>query len=400
MIATIRTIVKKEFRQVSRDRQTLIALIIVPLFLLIMFGYAISLDVKNITMAVYDRDSSATSREFINSFLNSRYFERVCTLANCDDIDVLMAGERFKVVVIIPEDFSKNILTGRTASYQVIIDGSNASAASTIVGYVSAITESFSKKILSRYPAAGGSGGIPEASIEPIEYSHGTPVKIPGESPALPIDIRSRTWFNPELKSVFFLVPGLIAMIMVISAVLATSMSIVREKERGSMEQLRVSPISPLELVIGKTIPYILITLTTATSILIASYVFFGIAVKGSYFLLGLCTFIFLLCSLGLGILISTLADSQQVAFMLSTLTTTLPTYILSGFIFPIRNMPLFLQLCSYLIPARYFLVILRTIILKGSGIMTIWHELLGLIIYAFVALTLGILRLHRQIKI
>ncbi|MBN1696302.1 MAG: ABC transporter permease [Spirochaetales bacterium] len=399
MIATIKTIVKKEFLQVSRDKQTLIALIVVPIFLLIMFGYAISLDVKNITMAVYDRDASAVSREFISSFVNSGYFEMTSTPAGLDEIDRLIASERCKIAIVIPEDFSKNIISGATAHYQVVVDGSNASAAATIAGYVNVITENFGKKAASRYAAARGSSAGTAAVNDGEDDTPASVLPVFKDPAAPPVDLRFRTWFNPELKSVFFLVPGLIAMIMVVSAVLATSLAIVREKEHGSMEQLRVSPVTSLQLVIGKTIPYICITLTTATMILLASYFFFGIEVKGNYVLLGLCTIVFLNSCLGIGILISTLADSQQVAFMLASITTTLPSYILSGFIFPIRNMPLILQLFSYLIPARYFLVMLRSVILKGSGFLTIWPELLGLFIYACVTLTLGILRLQRQMK-
>ncbi|MBN2531429.1 MAG: ABC transporter permease [Spirochaetales bacterium] len=392
MIRRIITIMKKEVRQVSRDIRTLIALIFIPLFLLVMFGYAISMDVKHITMAVYDEDNSSISRDLVNSFINSAYFERVSTLDSPGEIDFDMASEKFKIAIVIPQDFSRNILLGESPSFQVIIDGSNSMIASTIVGYVNAITMNFSETIAKNkaFSRPQSQPGRPGHSFGNLNARKAT---------KLPIDIRFRTWYNPELKSSYFLVPGLIAFIMVVTGVLSTSLSIVREKERGSMEQILVSPVSPAELIIGKTVPYVGITLITATGILIASYIFFGIAIKGSILLLFLCTLVFLLGSLGLGILISTLADSQQVAFMISALIIMLPTFILSGFVFPIRNMPFILQLVTYLIHARYFLVILRSIILKGAGFGAIWHELLGLAVFTILTLTLGIIRLSREMK-
>jgi ABC-2 type transport system permease protein len=340
-------------------------------------------------MAVYDEDKTSISRDLVNSFINSAYFVRVRTLDSTGEIDFDMASEKFKVAIVIPPDFSRNILLGKSASFQVIVDGSNSMIASTIAGYVNSITMSFSEsnvrnKVFIRPQGQPGQSAVNLNARKAMQ---------------IPIDIRFRTWYNPELKSSYFLVPGLIAFIMVVSAVLATSLSIVREKERGSMEQILVSPITPVELIIGKTIPYVGITLATATGILLAAYIFFGIVIKGSILLLFLCTLIFLLGSLGLGIFISTLADSQQVAFMISSLITMLPTFILSGFVFPIRNMPFLLQLVTYIIPARYFLVILRSIILKGAGFGAIWPELLGLVVFTIVTLTLGIVRLSREMK-
>jgi ABC-2 type transport system permease protein len=394
MIQRILTIAKKESIQVIRDTQILIALIVVPIFLLVMFGYAISMDVKSVAMAVYDEDNTRTSRALVSAFVNSSYFTRVATLRSSAEIDGRMASEEFKIAILIPADFSKNIMTGRKAVYQAIIDGSNSTVGATVVGYLNAITQSFQARMTAQH-ASRLLPGMQNDAAAAIEV----PVTIPYSGFSPPIDIEFRTWFNPELRSSFFLVPGLIAFIMVVSSVLATSLSIVREKERGSMEQLLVSPVTPMELVIGKTIPYIFITLATTSGILAASYVFFGIAVKGSLILLFGCTLLFLFGSLGLGILISTLADSQQAAFMLSSMITMLPTFILSGFVFPIRNMPEILQAITYVLPARYFLTVLRSIILKGAGLEAIWPDVLGLVIFMLVTLTLGIARLAREMK-
>jgi ABC-2 type transport system permease protein len=398
MNARILIIAKKEARQLVRDTQTLVALVFVPLFLLVMFGYAISLDVKNVTMAIYDEDMTTESRALVSAFVNSSYFERVATLGSVSEIDERMASEEFKIALVIPHGFSKNIVTGRQAVYQAFIDGSNSTVGATVVGYVNAITQSFSARMRALHPAGLLAPGGKDSGPDTVTAD--TVVRSASARDASPpIDIRFRTWYNPELKSSHFLVPGLIAFIMVVSAVLATSLSIVREKERGSMEQLLVSPVTPMELVIGKTLPYIAITLLTATGIIIASYVFFGIVVKGSLILLFVCTMIFLFGSLGLGILISTIADSQQVAFMLSATVTMLPTFILSGFVFPIRNMPFLLQLVTYALPARYFLAVLRAIILKGVGIEAIWPDVIGLVVFMVFALTLGIVRLHREMR-
>jgi ABC-2 type transport system permease protein len=387
MIDRILTIAKKESLQIARDTRTLIAIVVMPIFLLVMFGYAISMDVKEITTAIHDEDRTETSRSLVSAFTNSTYFKKVAILSSVDEIEERMASEEFKAAIVIPRNFTANAVNGRVAEYQVIVDGSNSTVGSTISGYVESITQSFSNTIMAKYGRRGLQGDSPDERM----------IGMGSFSP--PLDVRFRIWYNPELKSSYFLVPGLIAFIMVVTAVLATSLSIVREKERGSMEQLLVSPVTPMELVIGKTLPHIAISLGTAAGVIVASYLFFGIVVKGSLLLLFGCTLLFLLGSLGLGILISTVAESQQVAFMLSTMITMLPTFILSGFVFPIRNMPLLLQIVTYLLPARYFLSVLRAIILKGSGIAAIWQDFLGLLIFACVALGLGIVRLHRGMR-
>jgi ABC-2 type transport system permease protein len=389
------SIVKKEFRQLSRDKRTLMGLVLVPIFMLIMFGYAISLDVKNIKLAVYDEDLSSTSRRFLEAFINSGYFQQTVTLSHPDEVNNGLAAEDYHAAFLIPRNFGAKIAGGRAAVFQVLVDGSNASMASTIIGYVNVVTGSFSGNIYARVFARPGLSQL----TDPVTREEQSGPVAQTFLPLSPVETRYRIWFNPELKSAQFLVPGLMALIMVITAVLSTSMSIVREKEHGSMEQLLVSPVSSLELVLGKTIPYFLFTLTASVSILVASYFFFGITVKGSYLLLAFATFLFLFGSLGMGILISTVADSQQVAFMIASLTTMLPTYILSGFVFPIRNMPWLLQVVSHIIPARYFIVILRSIILRGAGWNAIAADMLGLTIFAFFTLSVGIIRLRREME-
>jgi ABC-2 type transport system permease protein len=215
----------------------------------------------------------------------------------------------------------------------------------------------------------------------------------------LPVNSQPRVWFNPELKSVRFLVPGLIAFILMIVVVISTSLSVVREKERGSLEQITVSPARPVEVILGKTIPYALISLVSSHLVLLLAYLLFGVSVKGSYAWLLLGMVFFLISGLGLGLFISTVAHTQQAAFMLSVLTTMLPTFVLSGFVFPIRNMPLVIQVVTYFIPARYFLFILRSIMLKGVGLGAFWSQMVFLLLFAVLALGVSSVRLGKIIK-
>jgi len=224
-------------------------------------------------------------------------------------------------------------------------------------------------------------------------------MKIGKTKITLPIDFRPRVWYNPELKSTRFLIPGLIGFILLIITVITTSLSIVREKERNTIEQIIVSPISPFELIAGKTLPYIFISLIASILVMLASYILFGIYIKGSYILLFIITLIFLTGTLGMGILISTIAETQQVAFLLSVLSTLLPAFLLSGFVFPIRNMPVAIQVITYVLPVRYYLVVLRNIILKGSGLYAYWDQVLFLIGFAALMLGVSSIRLAKSLN-
>jgi len=358
-------VARKEFRQIRRDVRSLVFLLAMPAFLLVMFGFALNFDIKHIPLGVWDQDESRQSRELTDKFTNTEYFDLVARIGGPGEIDRLMGRDKVRVAITIPAGFADDLQAGRSPSLQVIIDGTNAMTGSTAAGYIAAITRSYSEqatlKILKRR-------GIREL--------------------AAPLDADLRVWYNPELKSVNFLVPGLMAYILMVIVVVSISFSVVREKERGTMEQILVSPIHPLELIIGKVIPYILISLVSAHLVLLFGWGLFGVRIKGSYPLLLLTMALFLLGALGQGILISTITRTQQVAFMVSILTTLLPTFILSGFVFPLRNMPVFIQAIAHLVPAQYFLVALRAIILKGAGLEAFWTRLLFLT--GFAVLTLG----------
>ena len=361
----LRPVIKKEFRQIRRDARSLMFMIFLPAFMLLMFGYALNFDVKHIPLAVVDEDGSRASRDLVDKFRTTEYFDLKAVLPKKAAIDPLMAREEIRAALVIPAKFANDLLAGRSPSVQVIVDGSNAMSGTTAAGYVGAILQSYSQAITLEALARRGFTDL-----------------------ALPLAPEVRVWYNPELRSAKFLVPGLMAFILMVIVTVSTAFSIVREKERGTMDQIRVSSIRPLELILGKMVPYIAISLGSAHLVLLLGQVLFGVGIKGSYPLLLLAMLLFLTGALGQGILISAVTRTQQVAFLIAVLTTMLPTFILSGFVFPIRNMPVAVQAVTYLVPARYFLASLRAIILKGAGIGAIWHELL--LLTGFAVLSLG----------
>jgi ABC-2 type transport system permease protein len=366
-------IVHKEFHQIIRDKRILGVLLFIPALMLFMFGYALNFDVKNTSMAVYDEDRSSTSRDFIQQFFTSDYFVKVRTLSGKSEINELLDGEKVRVVLVVPSTFSKDIEHGRSASVQVIVDGANSNAAATILGYINSMIQQYSLKVMAE-----------------------SFIRIGGRQVPMPIEFQSRVWYNPELKSAKFLVPGLIAFILMVTTVISTALAVVRERELGTMEQIMVSPIKPIELILGKTIPYIIISIIATVMILFFGYILFDVSIKGSILLLSIITFIFLIGGLGVGMLISTLVETQQLAFMIAVIVSMLPTFILSGFVFPIRNMPVLIQGITYIIPARYYLVALRAIILKGAGLSAFWDDAIFLTIFAMVMIGISSLRMRK----
>lgn len=364
-LCCVRPVLKKEFLQISRDARSLLFMIFLPAFMLLMFGYALNFDVKHIPLAVVDQDGSQASRDLVDKFRTTEYFDLKAVLQKPGQIDILMGREDVRTALVIPPKFSDDLLAGRSPSVQVIVDGSNATSGTTATGYVGAILQSYSQRITLEALERQGILGLTE-----------------------PLRSEVRVWYNPELRSAKFLVPGLMAFILSVIVTVSTAFSVVREKERGTMDQIKVSSLRPLELILGKMIPYVLISLASAHFVLLLGQVLFGVGIRGSYPLLLLAIALFLVGALGQGLLISTITRTQQVAFLIAALTTMLPTFILSGFVFPIRNMPAFVQGITYLVPARYFLAALRVIIIKGVGLRAIWQQLL--LLTAFAALSLG----------
>jgi ABC-2 type transport system permease protein len=337
-------ILRKEFRQIRRDPLSLALLIFVPALLLILYGYALSFDVKHIRTAVLDLDRTATSRSLLTSLFENPYFDRAPDLVAMRDADRALDRGSAKAVVIVPKGYARSLTRGEEAKVQVLVDAADANTAGAVIGYLEALSARATlaaQKDL--FAAAGGRFSIPAVSLEP------------------------RVWFNPVL--------------LMLSAVIATSLSIVREKERETMEQVMVSPIRPLELIVGKTAPYVIICLATVVLILALGYVLFGVVVKGSFLTLGAAVLLFLFAALGMGVLISSITRSQQVAFQIAIMTSLLPSMLLSGFIFPIENMPKAIQAVTYLVVPRYFVSALREIILRGAPVSAVLPQFAGMLV-------------------
>lgn len=370
----ISAIMKKEIKQIRRDRRSFGILIFLPVFMLFMFGYALTFDVSHVKLAVWDQDKSPHSRELINQFTNTEFFDLSSVLTSDKDIDYLLDSRNAVVVLIIPPDYSKQIMLGEKAAVQFLIDGSNANEATTLQNYLQQITINYSSRFQTEFFERNG--------LKQIR----------------PLDIQSRVWYNPELKSSRYLIPGLIVYIMMIMAVISTAVSVVKEKERKTMEQLIVSPVHPMELILGKTIPYLLMSILSTYFILTMGYLLFDASVAGNHVMLFVVVFIFLLGGLGLGLMISSVVDNQAVAFLMATFISVLPTILLSGFMFPIDSMAEPLQYISMILPGRYFLKILREIIIKGSGIEAYWKELAGLTVFAAFTINVSRNRLSKII--
>jgi ABC-2 type transport system permease protein len=360
---------RKEVRQILRDRRTLLILLFVPAFFLVIYGYALSWDIRHIKMAVQDQDHSTASRSLVSSFLNSGYFDFAADAQSDADITRLMNEGDVRVVLVIPAGLSRDLDLGRTVPIQILLNGDNANTATTVMGYALTIVQTESMN----YRLMAGTRTTPPVSVE------------------------ARVWYNPQLRSALFLVPGLIAYIVMITSVVSTAVSIVREKERGTMEQVRMAPIDAASFVLGKTLPYFVISLLSAVAIVLVAMVMFGLPMRGSWLLLLLTTSLYLVGALGLGLFISSLAETQQVAFQIALLASFLPTLMLSGFIFPIASMPTFLRGVTYFVPARYFLIALRGIVLKGVGVSILWQPLVTMSAYSAAVLILASVRLRRQ---
>ncbi|HXE79700.1 MAG TPA: ABC transporter permease [Vicinamibacterales bacterium] len=370
MIGTITAVAHKELRQIVRDRRTLLTVLFVPAFILLLYGYALNFDIRNIPLAVHDRDGSRASREVISAFVNSGYFDLVGLVHSPHEMDRLIDRGDARAVLVIPAGFGRDVANRVPVRLQIVIDGDNANTATTAMGYATAITAEASASLQS---AIGIERRDPPVVLEP------------------------RVWYNPELRSTLFLVPGLIAFIAMITAVVSTALSVVREKERGTMEQVRMSPLSPLSFIVGKTVPFVALSSLSSLLVVLAAMALFDMPVRGSWLLLGVAVTIFLVGALAQGLLISTLADTQQVAFQAALLSSFLPTFILSGFVFPIGSMPWPIQLVTYVVPARYFLAALRAIVLKGAGVEAFAGELGAMAVFSIAMLSLASIRLARE---
>jgi len=363
----------KEVRQIRRDPFSLLLLIAFPAFMLMLYGFALNFDVRHVKLAVQDRDRSPASRDLVASFTHSTYFDLVATPAPGTDLDALLERRVARAILVIPEGHGRDLAAGRLAVVQLLLDGADSTTAQTVLGYARALVSEANATLVAEALSRAGRRFAP------------------------PLDLAPRVLYNPELESTQFLLPGLIGLLLMITAVLSTALSVVREKERGTMEQLRVAPLRTFELVLGKTFPYLGISLLGTLIVLVTARVLFGVEIRGPYLDLLVVVLLYLFGALGFGLLISTIANNQTFAFQAGLITSLLPALLLSGFIFQIRIMPGWLQVITYLVPARYFLVVLRGIILKGEGLTTFWPQVGALLLYGLVVIALASLRLARR---
>jgi len=369
-IKRIKAIIKKEFAQIKRDKRTIAIIIMMPIMELLLFGYAASTSVDHIPTAVLNNDIGSESRELLESLTNSQYFDLDYYAESMDDIETCIDKGYAKAGVVIPPDFSKDIKNGKTAQIQLIIDGTDPTTAQTILSSAGGVVQSM--------------------SVEIVQDTRG--ITVPQT-----LDLRSRVWYNPEMSSIYFNIPGLIGVILQTVTLMLTSFSIVRERERGTMEQLIVTPITKMELMIGKIIPYVIIGFVDIILALALSVFWFRVPIAGSIFLLLLFSLIFLFGALGVGLLISTVSKSQLQAMQLS-MFMIMPNILLSGYMFPREAMPKVIYGISTVLPLTYFIKVLRGIILKGNGLAELSNELIILVAFGIVFLVLATLKFKKKI--
>jgi len=371
MLSRIFDIARKEVLQLRRDRRMLPMVIIAPVLQLTIYGYAISTTVSHITAAVYDADRSPASRELVRMIRASKYFNVNYYPSDLRRLDHLIDEGSATVAVVIPPDFSENLRRETTVPVQAIVDGSDPNTATIALGYLQAIFRRYSQGIVIQRL-----GGLPEAGV----------------------NAEIRTWYNPTLESRNYMIPGIIAIIMLQVTMNLTAISIVRERERGTIEQLIVTPIRRYELIIGKVLPYAAVGYLDVFLVLLVGTQVFGVPVRGSVLLLLALSGVFLLAALGTGLFISSVSRNQQQATM-AIAFIMLPSFLLSGFFYPIANMPEFIQPITYLIPLRYYLVIVRSIFLKGTGIGLLWDQVLPMFALGVVILVGSVLAFRKKLE-
>jgi len=362
-------VARKEVRQLSRDPQSLAVHVALPAVMILLFGTVLSLDVRHVPLGVLDRDGSAASRALVASMTSGELFDLRGRLASEEEVDRALDAAGVTLALVVPAGFERELSAGREPAVRVVVDGSNALSAQTALGYAELFLSATGARL----------AGDPAAAAEP------------------PLSARLRVLFNPELASDRFLLPGLIAMILMVVSTVATALSIVRERETGTMEQLLVSPLSAGEVVLGKALPYSVLSLAATALVLGTSRVAFGLSLSGNPLVLLLLAVLFVVGAQSFGLLISSAITSQQVAFQVATYATMLPSFVLSGFVFPLRSMPGALQVLSWLVPARYFISGLRGVVLRGVGLEVLWPETVALSIFAAVTLGLAVWRLRRR---
>ncbi|MFA6357874.1 MAG: ABC transporter permease [Candidatus Omnitrophota bacterium] len=371
----IKAVAWKEFVQIKRDPRSLGLALAIPIFMLLIFGYGLSLDIDHVRTVVWNQDaSSETTRNFLLNFKNSKYFEITGYTDNYKDITHKIDSGQVLMALVIPKDFSHYLGSGKAAPLQLIVDGSDANTATIALGYVNSVVSKYNIDLLSN-----------------LFEEHGM-------NPVKSVNAHPRMWFNMGQVSTWFIIPGVIAMIIMIISALLISITLAREWERGTMEQLISTPIKGPELIVGKFIPYFAIAFFDLFVGVILAVFLFNVPFRGNFFLFIILSSLFLTGALSQGILISVSSKTQLMASQLASLTTLIPTMLLSGFIYPIFNMPKVIQAFTYLIPARYYITVLRDIFLKGNGMATLWDEALFLFIFAFSMFILAIRKFKKKV--
>ena len=372
---TIYHIIVKELFQVRRDKRMLGLSIMAPMLQLLLLGYAATTDVNSIPLVVYDQDRTSISRDLLSRFTNSGYFVLYDQAHNYGTIDRYIEHGKVWIALVIPGTFSKDIAAHRTASVQLIIDGSDATTANVSATYATQILGAYSGSIIAQ-----------------------TMMKNPQPLASVQITPEIRVWYNADLKSRNFMVPGVVALVLMIITMTLTSLAVVKEKEAGTLEQLLVTPIKPYQLILGKLIPFVLIGFFDVTLVLLVARFWFQVPLRGSVFLLYGLSGLFILTTLGLGLFVSTISKTQQQAMMTAQFFIFLPFTFLSGFTFPIENMPKLVQYVTYIIPLRYFIVIIRGIFLKGVAFADLWQEAAALLAFGIIILSLSVLRFRKRL--
>ncbi len=374
-LRTIRAIMRREFTDVLRDRRSLILTFLYPICMLVMYGYGIRYDVDNVPLTILDYDHTSESRDLVEQMIRSGYFNLVRWAHSERDVNRDLTTEASKAAVVIPPEFAAHIRAGEPVAVQALIDGSDSNTATIAQGYLLAMMARYSSAV------AGSKSGAAATRL-------GAP----------PIEVQSRVWYNPELKSVNFIVPGVIAVIMMIVGAIMTALSIVKEKERGTMEQILVSPIRPLEMMVGKIIPYVIIAFLDLMIVVGAGYAVFHVPIKGSLIPLTILSLLYLTSSLGTGVFVSTIADTMQNAMLAAIFLSLLPSILLSGFVFPIENMPIVIRFITYFFPGRYFVTAIRGVYLKGVGLSVLWPEALMLLCFSTAIVSLSASRFQEKL--
>ncbi len=367
--------IKKEFLQFKRDPKMFGIILIAPVIQLIFLGYAANLDIDHIKMIVLDNDKTTTSRQFIERFTSSKYFNLVEYADNYENITQSLDNGKSIVAIVIPNDFEKKINRKETVKVQAIFDGSDGNTASISAGYIQFIIMRYSQNIITDFMQRSG-----------ILIKH-----------AGNLTAETRIWYNPTLKTRNYMVPGIVGLLLSIITLLLTSLAVVKEKEIGTMEQLVVTPLKSYQLIIGKLVPFIILGFISVIIVLTAMRFIFDIQVKGSISFLFFSSFLYILSTLGLGLFVSTISKTQQQAMMIAIFAVMMPMVFLSGFAFPVENMPKIIQVISYAIPLKYFNTIIRGIILKGLGFADLWIEAMVLFVMGLVILFLSSLRFHKN---